>query len=274
VPVLAVVLALLAAAPAPMDEEERRELQARTLFAAGEYRQSLDIYARLYAETMHPTYLRNVGRCHQNLGDPDKAIASFREYLRKARTLDAAGRAEIEGFIAEMELQRRSRVVPAPASAPGASDQVQIQAARSPAADGPSADSRLGAFLRADVGVQQGGGLVLLPGLSWRAYDRLQLLAAAFLGAHSGAVAAVRAFFARGPVRPDASLGVVLLLPQRQGGGGREVRPGVQIGGGLQWDPGRHLGLSVALTGAFFPGAAQDIGTAWLVPSLTVHVRP
>ena len=36
---------------------------------------------------MHPTYLRNIARCHQNLGNPDKAISSFREYLRKARDL-------------------------------------------------------------------------------------------------------------------------------------------------------------------------------------------
>ena len=64
-------------------------MKARTHFAAGEYKQALDIYARLYAETMHPTYLRNIARCHQNLGDADKAISSFREYLRKARDLTA-----------------------------------------------------------------------------------------------------------------------------------------------------------------------------------------
>jgi len=63
------------------------ELKARTHFAAGEYKQALDIYARLYAETMHPTYLRNIARCHQNLGNADQAISSFREYLRKARDL-------------------------------------------------------------------------------------------------------------------------------------------------------------------------------------------
>ena len=52
---------------------------------------------------MHPTYLRNIARCHQNLGNPDKAISSFREYLRKARDLTPEQRAEIEGYIAEME---------------------------------------------------------------------------------------------------------------------------------------------------------------------------
>ena len=95
------------------------ELKARTHFAAGEYKQALDIYARLYAETMHPTYLRNIARCHQNLGDPDKAISSFREYLRKAKDLPADQRAEIEGYIAEMEQLKQSKAVaPPPAAAP------------------------------------------------------------------------------------------------------------------------------------------------------------
>ena len=72
-------------APGHAAADDGDELKARTHFAAGEYKQALDIYARLYAETMHPTYLRNIARCHQNLGNADKAISSFREYLRKAR---------------------------------------------------------------------------------------------------------------------------------------------------------------------------------------------
>ena len=57
-------------APGVAAADDGDELKARTHFAAGEYKQALDIYARLYAETMHPTYLRNIARCHQNLGDP------------------------------------------------------------------------------------------------------------------------------------------------------------------------------------------------------------
>jgi tetratricopeptide (TPR) repeat protein len=94
------------------------ETKARTHFAAGEYKQALDIYARLYVETMHPTYLRNIARCHQNLGDADKAITSFREYLRKARDLTPDQRAEIEGYIAEMEQMQRAKVAAPPPAAP------------------------------------------------------------------------------------------------------------------------------------------------------------
>jgi tetratricopeptide (TPR) repeat protein len=106
---LVVVLAQ-AAGPAHAAGNENPDLKARTLFAAGEYQQALDIYASLYAETLHPTYLRNIARCYQNLGEPDKAISSFKEYLRKARELTPEQRKEIDGYIAEMEQLKRSRV--------------------------------------------------------------------------------------------------------------------------------------------------------------------
>jgi tetratricopeptide (TPR) repeat protein len=90
------------------EDDGTADLKARTHFVSGEYKQALEIYARLYAETLHPTYLRNIARCHQNLGDADKAIANFRDYLRKAKDLTAEQRAEVEGFIAEMEQLKRS----------------------------------------------------------------------------------------------------------------------------------------------------------------------
>jgi tetratricopeptide (TPR) repeat protein len=116
--IVSVALAFSAAARAAGDSGD--ELKARTAFAAGDYKEALDIYARLYAETMHPTYLRNIARCHQNLGNPDKAISSFKEYLRKAPDLTPAQRKEIEGYIAEMEQLKQSQARQ-PASAPPAS---------------------------------------------------------------------------------------------------------------------------------------------------------
>jgi tetratricopeptide (TPR) repeat protein len=92
-----------------------REMQAREAYAAGSYKEALDIYTRLYAEKLHPTYLRNIGRCYQNLGEPDRAISSFREYLRKAKNLPADERAEVEGYIGEMEeLQKKNAAAAAP----------------------------------------------------------------------------------------------------------------------------------------------------------------
>jgi len=86
-----------------------RELHARELFATGRYAEALEIYGRLYAETMHPTYMRNIARCFQNLGEPDKAILSFREYLRQSADLTPEQRAQVEGYIAEMEALKRQR---------------------------------------------------------------------------------------------------------------------------------------------------------------------
>ena len=117
-----VVLLTAFQAPARADGEESAEMRARTYFASAHYQEALDLYARLYAETLHPTYLRNIARCYQGLRDPDKAISSFQEYLRKAKDLSPEQRAEIDGYLAEMEQLKKSRataaVAPPPAPAP------------------------------------------------------------------------------------------------------------------------------------------------------------
>ena len=102
-------------------QEDQREANARQLFAVGKYGEALEIFGKLYAETAHPTYLRNIGRCYQNLGDPDRAIASFREYLRQARGVSDDQRKVIEGYIAEMEELKRKQ-----ASAPPRTDDALV----------------------------------------------------------------------------------------------------------------------------------------------------
>jgi tetratricopeptide (TPR) repeat protein len=86
-----------------------RELAAREAFAAGRYRDSVDLFARLYAERPHPNYLHNIGRCYQNLREPERAIASFREFLRKAENLTPETRAQVEDYIREMDALVESR---------------------------------------------------------------------------------------------------------------------------------------------------------------------
>jgi hypothetical protein len=101
------------------DKKDPREMQAREAFAAGSYKEALDIYTKLYAEKLHPTYLRNIGRCYQNLNEPDRAISSFREYLRKAKDMPADERTEVEGFIREMEdLQKKNTAAAEPTPQP------------------------------------------------------------------------------------------------------------------------------------------------------------
>jgi tetratricopeptide (TPR) repeat protein len=96
---------------------DKREMQAREAFGAGRYQEALDLFAKLYAEKLHPNYLRNIGRCYQNLGQPDQAITSFKDYLRKGKTIKPDERAEVEGYIKEMDDLKRQREAEAEAAA-------------------------------------------------------------------------------------------------------------------------------------------------------------
>jgi hypothetical protein len=91
------------------------------------------------------------------MGEPDKAISSFREYLRKAESLEPKHRAEIEGFIREMEDLKRQPEAPrppttVPAEAPGISAPLAAPAAvpSVPTPTGPADNSsRIEASLKA-----------------------------------------------------------------------------------------------------------------------------
>ncbi len=128
-----IAVILLLSTPARGGEADDPDLRARTFFGAGDYRQALELYVQLYAQTLHPTYIRNIGRCYQNLGEPDRAISSFREYLRKAKGLTPEARAEVDGFIQEMEELKRKRerpaAVPAATAPPPSSGALSLTAA-------------------------------------------------------------------------------------------------------------------------------------------------
>ena len=135
--------------------EDQREVQSRALFAKGDYQAALEIYATLFAEKSDPIYLRNIGRCYQKLEQPKQSLNAFREYLRRSK-VKPAERAEIDGFIQEMEeLQKRqAATTPPPAVAepasPVESSRVAAVSAPPPAptvAETPGSDSAPGAML-------------------------------------------------------------------------------------------------------------------------------
>ena len=86
--------------------DKATERKAVEDFAAGRYDDALELFAKLYAQTLHPVYLRNIARCHQKLRQPEKAIDQFREYLAKEKKISADERKEIDGYIKEMEALR------------------------------------------------------------------------------------------------------------------------------------------------------------------------
>ncbi len=90
-------------------KEDPREQTAREFYASGKYREAIAVFAQIYATTPHPNYLFNIGRCYQNLPDPDHAIISFKDYLRKSPKLSADERKEIDGYIQEMVDLRKNR---------------------------------------------------------------------------------------------------------------------------------------------------------------------
>jgi hypothetical protein len=106
------LLTLAAAPPARAADHQVNELEmkARESFAAGRYDEALQTFAKLYAETLHPVYLRNIGRCHQKMREPQKAIDAFQDYLAKTKSgkdkISPDEHAEIEGYIKEMRALR------------------------------------------------------------------------------------------------------------------------------------------------------------------------
>jgi tetratricopeptide (TPR) repeat protein len=88
---------------------DSREEVARAFFAAAKYQEAIDIYSQLFARYLHPDYIYNIGRCYQNLGDPDKALQSFQEFSRKSKHMDPSLRKELDGHIKEMEALRAQR---------------------------------------------------------------------------------------------------------------------------------------------------------------------
>ena len=94
--------------------EDPRELEGRMAFARGDYDKALEVFSRLFAENGDPLYLRNIGRCYQKLHKTERAVDAFQEYLRRGRDIGAAERAEVEGFIRELQVVRAGANHPGP----------------------------------------------------------------------------------------------------------------------------------------------------------------
>jgi hypothetical protein len=144
----ALFAALTLAAPAtaraadkPSAEDNQLEMKAREAFAAGRYDEALDTFAKLYAKSLNPVYLRNIGRCFQKKRDPQKAIDEFQDYLAKTKSgkykISADERAEIEGYIKEMQALRdeQARTAAAPPPPPPVQPVQPLQT--TPVAPGP-----------------------------------------------------------------------------------------------------------------------------------------
>jgi hypothetical protein len=94
------------AAPAE-GEEDPRAVEARKACASGQVDKGIKLLSDYLASTNDTTAIFNMGRCYQQNGIADKAVAQFREYLERAPDLTLADRREVQGYIADLEAKQR-----------------------------------------------------------------------------------------------------------------------------------------------------------------------
>jgi tetratricopeptide (TPR) repeat protein len=97
--------------PPQTQRQRRAEDKAIKAFTAQKYQEALDIYLDLYAEHRDPAYLFNIGRCFHRLGQPEKAIQSYKDYLARVKRLTADEEERTNSYIRELQ----GAVKPSPA---------------------------------------------------------------------------------------------------------------------------------------------------------------
>jgi hypothetical protein len=89
--------------------KEGKERAARKACLTGDPAAGVAILTDLYLDTKDPTHLFNQGRCFEQNQHYQEAIGRFREYLVKAKGLDAADKADTEQHIANCESYLREK---------------------------------------------------------------------------------------------------------------------------------------------------------------------
>ena len=106
---IVVALAVGAPAEAAPSARARRDAKrhfdkAETEYKLGRFDEALPLYQRAYELLPEPAFLFNIGQCHRNLGDLERALYFFRGYLSEAK--DASARARVERLIEEIEAKQ------------------------------------------------------------------------------------------------------------------------------------------------------------------------
>jgi hypothetical protein len=107
------LVGLVGSASAQQESEVAREKAAKKACALGDYERGTDILADLFVATDKIVYVYNQARCYQQNNRWERALARFREFLRKAKHLTKAQRVEVERNIAECEAALREAQPPA-----------------------------------------------------------------------------------------------------------------------------------------------------------------
>jgi tetratricopeptide (TPR) repeat protein len=137
--ILVIAAVLLSVTPAHADvrrDQAKQQVVAADIdYRLGRFRDALARYTRAYELYPVAGLLFNIGQCHKNLKDHDKAIFFFEGYLRDAPT--AANRALVEDLIREARTELDKSGVPPDGPSPTPSPPI----APSPIAPSPIAPS-------------------------------------------------------------------------------------------------------------------------------------
>lgn len=132
----AVLLAAGAAGADPREEGRKHVARANQLAAAGHCRSALPEYTRGHELLKDPAILFNRAECHRKLGELERAVEDYREFL--AGLPSAPNRRSVEQRIVELErLIAAGRPAEAPAPAPAREAAPPAPAAAAP---GPRPD--------------------------------------------------------------------------------------------------------------------------------------
>jgi len=88
---------------------------AEVHFSLGEFDRALELYREAYKTRPLPAFLFNIGQCHRNKGQCDKAIFFFKQYL--VRSPEAANKADVEKLLRICEQEEKKEEKKAPAAA-------------------------------------------------------------------------------------------------------------------------------------------------------------
>ena len=111
--VVGVTSSAFAGRAAAAEGHEAREREARKACFTGNVDRGVEILVDLYGETGHPNYIYNQARCFERNGKYDQALLSYEDYLRKARDVGTAERAEVDKSITELRAKVGNRGSPA-----------------------------------------------------------------------------------------------------------------------------------------------------------------
>ena len=93
-----------AQAPDPSKLEAKQLTQAANQdYTLGRFEEALDKYSRAYEKFKAPELLFNIGQCHKNLHEKDRAVFFFQGFLRAKP--DAQNRKLVEDMIVELKAE-------------------------------------------------------------------------------------------------------------------------------------------------------------------------